>query len=69
MNRKPHIELKWYLMKIWETPLGYPKGIKQKLASDINENTKTGSRQGYQIDPGVYTRTTKKIIGQFLNSW
>ena len=46
MNRKPHIEFEMVSNENgWETPLGYPKGIKQKiLASDINENTKTGSR-------------------------
>ena len=37
MNRKPHIEFEMVSNENgWETPLGYPKGIKQKiLASDI----------------------------------
>ena len=59
MNRKPHIEFEMVSNENgWETPLGYPKGIKQKiLASDINENTKTGSRSRLlRFDPGVYTK-------------
>ena len=42
----------------WETPYGYPEGIKQKiLASDLNEETKTGSRSRLlRFDSGVYTK-------------
>ena len=46
MKRKPHIEFELVSNEEgWETPYGYPEGIKQKiLASDLNEETKTGSR-------------------------
>ena len=41
----------------WATPEGYPEGIKQKiLASDIDEDNKTGSRTRLlRFDPGVFT--------------
>jgi hypothetical protein len=55
---KPHIEFQSLDMTTgWETPLGYPSGIKQKiLASDIDENKKTGSRSRLlRFDPGVFT--------------
>jgi hypothetical protein len=41
----------------WETPEGYPSGIKQKiLAGAIDDDAKTGSRTRLlRFDPGVYT--------------
>jgi hypothetical protein len=41
----------------WETPPGYPEGIKQKiLSSDLDEATKSGSRTRLlRFDPGVFT--------------
>jgi len=41
----------------WETPPGYPDGIKQKiLAGAIDDDAKTGSRTRLlRFDPGVYT--------------
>ena len=59
MKRKPHIEFELVSNEEgWETPYGYPEGIKQKiLASDLNEETKTGSRSRLlRFDPGVYTK-------------
>ena len=59
MNRKPHIEFELVSNEEgWKTPKGYPEGIKQKiLASDLNEETKTGSRSRLlRFDPGVYTK-------------
>jgi hypothetical protein len=55
---KPHLEFhKLDMGEGWETPEGYPAGIKQKiLASDIDEAAKTGSRSRLlRIDPGTYT--------------
>ena len=55
---KPHIEfLALDLDAGWETPPGYPKGIKQKvLASDLDEENKTGSRTRLlRFDPGAYS--------------
>ena len=55
---KPHIEFQSLDMsRGWETPPGYPSGIKQKiLASDIDEAKKTGSRSRLlRFDPGVFT--------------
>jgi hypothetical protein len=55
---KPHIEFQRLDMSAgWETPPGYPSGIKQKiLASNIDEATKTGSRSRLlRFDPGVFT--------------
>jgi len=55
---KPHLEFQYLDMNVgWETPLGYPSGIKQKiLASDIDEKGKTGSRSRLlRFDPGVFT--------------
>ncbi|MGY8958482.1 MAG: cupin domain-containing protein [Alphaproteobacteria bacterium] len=41
----------------WETPEGYPEGIKQKiLAGSIDDDAKRGSRSRLlRFDPGVYT--------------
>jgi hypothetical protein len=41
----------------WETPPGYPEGIKQQiLAGAIDEKNKRGSRTRHlRFDPGVYT--------------
>jgi hypothetical protein len=41
----------------WETPLGYPAGIKQKiLAGFLDEKNKHGYRTRYlRFEPGVYT--------------
>lgn len=55
---KPHLEfLQLDMDEGWKTPEGYPSGIKQKiLASDIDEDRKTGSRTRLlRFDPGVYT--------------
>lgn len=55
---KPHLEfIKVNMDEGWETPPGYPDGIKQKiLASDIDEENKTGSRTRLlRFDPGVFT--------------
>lgn len=55
---KPHLEFFELDMNAgWETPPGYPAGIKQKiLAADIDEEKKTGSRTRLlRFEPGVYT--------------
>lgn len=55
---KPHIEFTALNMaEGWETPPGYPDGIKQKiLASDIDERGRTGSRSRLlRLDPGAYS--------------
>jgi len=55
---KPHMEfLQLDMGAGWETPPGYPPGIKQKiLAADIDEDKKTGGRTRLlRFDPGVYT--------------
>lgn len=55
---KPHLEFVSVDMeKGWETPLGYPAGIEQKiLASDIDEEKKAGGRTRLlRFAPGVYT--------------
>lgn len=55
---KPHLE--FFHLDVdsgWETPEGYPSGIKQKiLASDIDEENKTGSRSRLlKFDSGTFT--------------
>lgn len=60
---KPHLEFHTLdLNEGWETPEGYPEGIKQKiLASDIDEFKKMGSRTRLlRFDPGVFT--TKPFV-------
>jgi hypothetical protein len=60
---KPHLEFHTLnLNEGWETPPGYPAGIKQKiLVSDFDETNKTGSRSRLlRFDPGVYT--TKPFV-------
>jgi hypothetical protein len=55
---KPHLEFHRLDIKSgWETPPGYPSGIKQKiLASDLDETKKMGSRTRLlRFDPGVFT--------------
>jgi hypothetical protein len=55
---KPHLEFFPLDMNAgWETPPGYPSGIKQKiLASDIDETKKTGSRSRLlRFDPGAFS--------------
>ena len=55
---KPHIEfMKLDMDEGWETPPGYPAGIKQKvLTSDLDEGRKTGSRTRFlRIEPGCYS--------------
>lgn len=55
---KPHLEFTPQDMaEGWVTPPGYPEGMKQKvLASDIDEDGKTGSRSRLlKIEPGVYS--------------
>ena len=53
---KPHLEfIALDMGDGWETPPGYPEGIKQKiLASDLDETAKTGSRSRLlRFDPGA----------------
>jgi hypothetical protein len=55
---KPHLEFVELDMATgWETPPGYPSGIKQKiLASDIDEAKQTGGRTRLlKFDAGTYT--------------
>jgi len=55
---KPHLEFQRVdLSTGWETPPGYPAGIEQKiLASDLDEQRKTGSRSRLRrFAPGVFT--------------
>src|SRR6516225_4075855 len=55
---KPHLEFHHLdINSGWETPPGYPPGIKQKiLASDLNEAKKVGSRTRLlRFEPGVFT--------------
>lgn len=55
---KPHKEfIQLDMDEGWATPEGYPDGITQKiLASDIDEDAKTGSRTRLlKFEPGVYT--------------
>ena len=55
---KPHIEFFPLDMNAgWETPAGYPEGMKQKvLASELDEENKLGSRTSLlRIDPGTYS--------------
>ncbi len=55
---KPHLEFMQLDMSSgWETPEGYPAGIKQKiLASDIDEAKKRGGRTRLmKFEPGVFT--------------
>jgi len=61
--RKPHNEFHTLDMNAgWETPPGYPSGIKQKiLSSDLDEVNKVGSRTRLlRFDPGVFT--TKPFV-------
>lgn len=58
MAGKPHLEFFNVDMdEGWETPPGYPSGIKQKiLVSDLDEDKKTGGRTRLlTIGPGVFT--------------
>ena len=55
---KPHIEfINLDMDEGWETPTGYPEGIKQKvLTSDLDEDRKTGSRTRFlRIEPGCFS--------------
>jgi hypothetical protein len=55
---KPHLEFVNVDMgKGWEAPPGYPAGIEQKiLASDLDEEKKTGSRTRLlRFDPGAFS--------------
>lgn len=55
---KPHLEfMELDMDQGWETPPGYPEGIKQKiLASDLDETAKTGSRSRLlRFDPGAFS--------------
>lgn len=49
----------------WETPEGYPEGIKQKiLVGFLDEKNKTGGRTRLlKFDPGVYT--TKPFVHDY----
>ena len=60
---KTHLEFfKLNMDEGWESPPGYPAGIKQKiLASDLDETKKTGSRTRLlRFAPGEYT--TKPFV-------
>jgi hypothetical protein len=55
---KPHTEFeKLDLETGWESPEGYPAGIRQKiLSADIDEDGKSGSRTRFlKFDPGAYS--------------
>ncbi len=55
---KPHLEFhKLDMEDGWETPPGYPSGIKQKiLASDLDETGKVGSRTRLlRFDAGTHS--------------
>ena len=55
---KPHIEfMRLDMDEGWETPAGYPEGIKQKvLTSDLDEDGKTGSRTRFlRFNPGSFS--------------
>ena len=58
MISKQHLEFHRLNMESgWETPPGYPAGIKQKiLAGGLDENAKVGSRTRLlAFEPGVFT--------------
>lgn len=55
---KPHLEFHPLdLDSGWETPLGYPEGIEQKiLAGELDETGKSGNRTRLlRFGPGVFT--------------
>ena len=57
-KQKPHLEFTRIDSNIdWHTPKGYPDGIDQRiLASDIDEEDKSGSRSRLlRFQPGVFT--------------
>lgn len=59
MTTKPHLEFHRLNMEDgWETPAGYPKGIKQKiLAGALDEAGRTGNRTRLlSFEPGTYTK-------------
>ena len=63
---KPHLEFHVLDMDTgWETPPGYPEGIKQKiLAGSLDEAARTGSRTRLlRIDAGVFT--TEPFIHEY----
>lgn len=58
MAQKPHLEFhKLDLNDGWETPSGYPAGIKQKIiAGTLDETGKVGNRTRLlSFEAGVYT--------------
>ncbi len=58
MAQKPHLEFHSLdLTAGWETPPGYPAGIKQKIiAGALDESNKAGNRTRLlSFEPGVYT--------------
>jgi hypothetical protein len=57
---KPHLEFHGVDIETgWEAPAGYPPGIEQKiLASDLDEEARTGSRTRLlRFAPGIGTAT------------
>ena len=63
---KPHLEFFALDMNSgWETPPGYPLGIKQKILSGaLNEVERSGSRTRLlKFEPGVYT--TKPFVHEY----
>jgi len=66
INPKLHDEFKAIEMTTgWETPMGYPEGIQQKiLAGSLDETAKTGNRSRLlRFAPGVYT--TKPFVHDY----
>jgi hypothetical protein len=58
MAQKPHLEFHTLDLNAgWETPPGYPDGIKQKIiAGVLDETGKVGNRTRLlSFEPGVYT--------------
>ena len=58
VSAKPHIEfLPVSTQEGWERPAGYPEGFEQLiLASDIDEEAKTGSRSRLlRLHPGAFS--------------
>ena len=58
MTQKPHLEFHSLDLNAgWETPAGYPDGIKQKIiAGVLDEAGKAGNRTRLlSFEPGVYT--------------
>jgi hypothetical protein len=67
MVQKPHLEFHTLDMTSgWETPPGYPEGIKQKiLAGALDEPNRSGNRTRLlRFDAGVFT--TKPFVHEYF---